>query len=1021
MRRNIGVGRIGWAASAAWLAASVVAGCGLQTSGIGGGDGTDGVAEDGGETVFPDDGRDGDVPPDDGNDGEVSPTCGNGTVEPGEECDDGNGTPDDGCENDCSWSCEGSDECDDGDACNGTETCGDDHRCATGTPPPDGTACTTPGGESGVCRGGTCALASCGDGVVDTGEQCDDANTDNTDDCLSNCRDASCGDGYARTGVEQCDDGNAIAGDGCEADCSWSCEAPDDCDDDEPCNGVEDCSAAHVCTPGTPPAEGSECTTAGGAEGACRGGICAAVGCGNGFVDPGEECDDGNTDNTDACLSDCRNATCGDGYVRTGTEDCDGAPPRACTTTCSTAGTQACVACRWEAACTPPVEVCNGLDEDCVDGPDNGFACAVAATGPCTTSCDTTGSRVCSSACEWGTCTPPAEICNGLDDDCVGGPDNGFACVRGATQGCTTTCASTGSRTCNDSCAWSACVPPPEVCNGLDDDCVGGPDDTFACVRGVTRGCTTTCSTTGTETCGSTCTWSACAPPAEVCNGLDDDCVGGPDNGFECVRGSSESCTTSCGSTGTRTCTDSCAWNPCVPPPEVCNGLDDDCVGGPDDTFACVQGSTGSCTVGTCSGTHTCSATCVWGECNLGPTPTNDVCSGTVPALVAGSLTGSTCAATDTTTWSATAGCTASTGGRELFYRLQLIVRSEVTLRATGFDTVLYLRRDACAGTQVACNDDDPSGGTGSLLRGTLDAGTYYVVVDGWNASAFGDFTLVTTITPVPANDTCAGAQVIPFGTGTAGGGGIVIAGTLAGAADDYTGGCGDSGGRDVVYRLTTTGGPQDLFITTIGSATDTVVYLRSAGCTGSNIDCQSAYRSTVDPNIVLIRDNLAAGDYYIIVDGQNAAANGTFRLEVNWTGNDVEGDRCGQPREWTPGSGVELCGSTNEASGEYSGSCGGSDREFVYYYVVPAGATGDYYFHTCNSGTNFDTVLYLRNTCQGNASTAEESCNDDLPSWICSSTSRSAISSFTGRLTPGIYYLFADGDARGNYCIRNY
>ena len=31
--------------------------------------------------------------------------------------------------------------------------------------------------------------------------------------------------------------------------------------------------------------------------------------------DPGEECDDGDTDDNDACLSDCTSATCGDAVV----------------------------------------------------------------------------------------------------------------------------------------------------------------------------------------------------------------------------------------------------------------------------------------------------------------------------------------------------------------------------------------------------------------------------------------------------------------------------------------------------------------------------------------------------------------------------------------------------------------------------------------------------------------------------------------------------------------------------------
>ena len=38
--------------------------------------------------------------------------------------------------------------------------------------------------------------------------------------------------------------------------------------------------------------------------------------CGNGIVESPEECDDGNADNTDACLNTCVHAYCGDGFSR---------------------------------------------------------------------------------------------------------------------------------------------------------------------------------------------------------------------------------------------------------------------------------------------------------------------------------------------------------------------------------------------------------------------------------------------------------------------------------------------------------------------------------------------------------------------------------------------------------------------------------------------------------------------------------------------------------------------------------
>ena len=51
---------------------------------------------------------------------------------------------------------------------------------------------------------------------------------------------------------------------------------------------------------------------------------CSSAACGDGHVQAGvEACDDGNIDETDACLSSCAIASCGDGHVQIGVEDCD--------------------------------------------------------------------------------------------------------------------------------------------------------------------------------------------------------------------------------------------------------------------------------------------------------------------------------------------------------------------------------------------------------------------------------------------------------------------------------------------------------------------------------------------------------------------------------------------------------------------------------------------------------------------------------------------------------------------------
>ena len=58
------------------------------------------------------------------------------------------------------------------------------------------------------------------------------------------------------------------------------------------------------------------------AEGQCTP-DCLIAACGDGYVYTGEDCDDGNSVQTDDCLNDCTLASCGDGYTHEGVEQCD--------------------------------------------------------------------------------------------------------------------------------------------------------------------------------------------------------------------------------------------------------------------------------------------------------------------------------------------------------------------------------------------------------------------------------------------------------------------------------------------------------------------------------------------------------------------------------------------------------------------------------------------------------------------------------------------------------------------------
>ena len=58
-----------------------------------------------------------------------------------------------------------------------------------------------------------------------------------------------------------------------------------------------------------------------------------------------------------------------------------------------------------------------------------GWQCGPGNTGECITSCGSTGQGVCGNTCQWATCTPPAETCNGKDDDCDGQKDEDNVCA----------------------------------------------------------------------------------------------------------------------------------------------------------------------------------------------------------------------------------------------------------------------------------------------------------------------------------------------------------------------------------------------------------------------------------------------------------------------------------------------------------------------------------------------------------------------------------------------------------------
>ena len=113
----------------------------------------------------------------------------------------------------------------------------------------DGLACVT--GEdcaSGVCEDLVCASATCGDGVVNGEELCDDGNDVDTDICTNACLFATCEDGATNGEETDVDCGGADRGDGPEPTMCGRCPVGAGCIIDEDCEDALICDEG-VCGP----------------------------------------------------------------------------------------------------------------------------------------------------------------------------------------------------------------------------------------------------------------------------------------------------------------------------------------------------------------------------------------------------------------------------------------------------------------------------------------------------------------------------------------------------------------------------------------------------------------------------------------------------------------------------------------------------------------------------------------------------------------------------------------------------
>jgi hypothetical protein len=478
-----------------------------------------------------------------------------------------------------------------------------DNDCRSGIPADerdfDGDSfriCTVPGGPASDCNDydpGTNpgALEICGDGKDNN---CNDA----VDEPGCVCPDAD-GDGFP---LALCEADPARA-DCNDADNTIYPGAQEVCDDgiDNNCNARVDCADT-----GCALDDGCRACIASDGDGdgySTLGGICGPIDCNDGdpAINPGA-----------AEICDGKDNNC-DGVLQSPTDvDNDGDTYPVCAGDCNDN----------DATIYPGApEGCNGIDNDCVSGvpaierdfdgdgvrlcdvpPDcddydantfpahngNPAATEICADGK-DNDCDGT---VDEADCEVG-CVPtgPDNNCNGVDEDCIGGPDDGYVpipttCGVGACTG------NTGQLTCVAGSEVDSCDPfggaaaDDPTCDDVDDDCDGAVDEDYvntptACGLGV-------CAATGQMECqagGVEINTCVEGPPSgiseTICNGDDDDCDGAVDEDY--VDSPTTCGVGACaGNTGQLTCDAGSEVDSCDPfggaVPEICDdGIDNDC------------------------------------------------------------------------------------------------------------------------------------------------------------------------------------------------------------------------------------------------------------------------------------------------------------------------------------------------------------------------------------------------------------------------------------------------------------